>query len=309
MVRRKENNNRTAARTQTKYMELHVTEPAELMTFIMQKMSGISRTAAKTLLTKRQVSVNNIITTQYNYALTPGMKVQISREKPKKEFHNPLLKIVYEDKYIIVIEKMQGLLSVNTERQKERTAYTILNEYVQRSGKQHRVYIVHRLDRDTSGLMMFAKDEKTQNTLRDYWHEIVTDRRYVAVVQGDMEKDHDTVVSWLTDRTFYVSSSQHDDGGSKSITHYKTIKRANGFSLMELNLETGRKNQIRVHMQDLGHPIIGDGRYGGENTPNPIGRLALHAFKLCFYHPVTGKLMEFETPYPALFKKLFIKQG
>lgn len=307
MARKKENNGRTMPRVQAKYTVFHVTEPAELMTFIMQKMSGISRTAAKTLLAKRQVLVNNIITTQYNYSLAPGMKVQISKEKAKKEFHNPLLKIVYEDAYIIVIEKMPGLLSVNTERQKERTAYTILNEYVQRSGKQHRVYIVHRLDRDTSGLMMFAKDEKTQHTLRDYWHEIVTDRRYVAVVQGEMEKDHDTVVSWLTDRTFYVSSSHHDDGGSKSITHYKTIKRANGFSLMELNLETGRKNQIRVHMQDLGHPIIGDGRYGGEDIPNPIGRMALHAFKLCFYHPVTGELLEFETPYPPAFKKLFVK--
>lgn len=307
MARKKENTGRPVAKAQAKYIVFHVTEPAELMAFIMQKMSGISRTAAKTLLVKRQVMVNNIITTQYNYALAPGMKVQISKEKAKKEFHNPLLKIVYEDAYIIVIEKMPGLLSVNTERQKERTAYTILNEYVQRSGKQNRVYIVHRLDRDTSGLMMFAKDEKTQRTLRDYWHEIVTDRRYVAVVQGTMEKDHDTVVSWLTDRTLYVSSSRHDDGGSKSITHYKTIKRANGFSLMELNLETGRKNQIRVHMQDLGHPIIGDGRYGGEDTPNPIGRMALHAFKLCFYHPVTGNLLEFETPYPPAFKKLFVK--
>ena len=204
--------------------------------------------------------------------------------------------------------QMQGLLSVNTERQKERTAYTILNEYVQRSGRQFRVFIVHRLDRDTSGLMMFAKDEKTQRTLRDNWHEIVTDRRYVAVVEGSMEKDYDTVVSWLTDKTLYVSSSEYDDGGSKSITHYKTIKRANGYSLLELDLETGRKNQIRVHMQDLGHPIIGDGRYGREDSPNPIGRLALHAFKLCFYPPVTGDLMEFETPYPAEFKKLFLKK-
>lgn len=154
---------------------------------------------------------------------------------------------------------------------------------------------------------MFAKDEKTQRTLRDNWHEIVTDRRYVAVVEGTMEKDYDTVVSWLTDKTLYVSSSEYDDGGSKSITHYRTIKRANGYSLLELDLETGRKNQIRVHMQDLGHPIIGDGRYGGEDSPNPIGRLALHAFKLCFYHPVTGDLMEFETPYPGEFKKLFLK--
>lgn len=292
-------------KNRAQYTDYLVKEPMELMEFLAAKMPDASRTKLKSLLSKRVVLVDKVITTQYNFPLKPGMKVQISKNKGTKEFHNRLIKIVYEDAYIIVIEKMQGLLSVNTERQKERTAYTILNEYVQRSGKQHRVHIVHRLDRDTSGLMMFAKDEKTQHTLRDHWHDIVTDRRYVAVVEGEMEKDHDTIVSWLTDRTLYVSSSRYDDGGSRSVTHYQTIKRGNGYSLVELNLETGRKNQIRVHMQDLGHPIIGDGRYGREDGPNPLGRLALHAFKLCFYHPLTGELMEFETPYPAEFKKLF----
>ena len=279
-----------AEKARAQYTNYAVKEPMELMEFLAAKMPDASRTKLKSLLSKRVVFVDNVITTQFNFPLEAGMKVKISKQKGKKEFNNRLLKIVYEDAYIIVVEKMQGLLSVNTERQKERTAYTILNEYVQRSGRQFRVFIVHRLDRDTSGLMMFAKDEKTQRTLRDNWHEIVTDRRYVAVVEGSMEKDYDTVVSWLTDKTL------------------KTIKRANGYSLLELDLETGRKNQIRVHMQDLGHPIIGDGRYGREDSPNPIGRLALHAFKLCFYHPVTGDLMEFETPYPAEFKKLFLKK-
>ena len=269
------------ARARTQYTDYMVKEPMELMEFLAAKMPDASRTKLKSLLSKRIIYVDSVITTQYNFPLKPGMKVQISREKGRKEFNHKLMKIVYEDAYIIVIEKMQGLLSVNTDRQKERTAYTILNEYVQRSGKQHRVHIVHRLDRDTSGLMMFAKDEKTQRTLRDNWHDIVTDRRYVY-------------------------SSPTDDGGQESITHYRTIKRANGYSLVELNLETGRKNQIRVHMQDLGHPIIGDGRYGLEDV-NPIGRLALHAFKLCFYHPVTGELMRFETPYPGEFKKLVLK--
>lgn len=296
-----------ADKARAQYTGYLVKEEMELMDFLASKMSDASRNKLKTLLTKRLVYVDNVITTQYNFLLKPGMRVQVSKDKNRKEFSNRLLKIVYEDAYIIVVEKHEGLLSVNTDRQKERTAYTILTEYVQRSGKHHRIYIVHRLDRDTSGLMMFAKDEKTQRVLRDYWHEIVTDRRYVAVVAGEMEKEYDTIVSWLTDRTLYVSSSSYDDGGSKSITHYRTIKRANGYSLMELDLETGRKNQIRVHMQSLGHPIIGDGRYGGENTPNPIGRLALHAFKLCFHHPVTDEIMEFETPYPSAFKKLFIK--
>lgn len=294
-------------RARAQYTNYVVREPMELMEFLAAKMPDASRTKLKSLLSKRVVYVENVIITQFNYPLSTGMKVKISKDKGKKDFHNRLLKIVYEDAYLIVVEKMQGLLSVNTERQKERTAYTILNEYVQRSGKQRRVHIVHRLDRDTSGLMMFAKDEKTQHTLREHWQEIVTDRRYVAVVTGSMEKDYGTVVSWLTDRTLYVSSSPVDDGGAKSVTHYRTIKRANGYSLVELDLETGRKNQIRVHMQDLGHPLVGDGRYGNEDTPNPLGRLALHAFKLCFYHPVTGEQMAFETPYPPEFKRLFLK--
>ena len=306
MAKEKKTKRSAAEKAKAQYTGYTVKEPMELMEFLASKMPDASRTKLKSLLSKRIVYVDKVITTQFNFPLQPGMKIEISKDKGRKEFSNRLLKIVYEDAYIIVVEKMEGLLSVNTERQKERTAYTILNEYVQRSGKHHRIYIVHRLDRDTSGLMMFAKDEKTQHTLREYWHDIVTDRRYVAVVAGEMEKDHGTVTSWLTDRTLYVSSSKYDDGGSKSITHYHTIKRANGYSLMELDLETGRKNQIRVHMQSLGHPVVGDERYGCE--VNPLGRLALHAFKLCFYHPVTGELMEFETPYPTPFKNLMLRK-
>ena len=282
-MEKKKKPRRTAAeKAKAQYTGYQVNEPMELMEFLAAKMPDASRTKLKSLLSKRVVYVDNVITTQFNFELKPGMRVQISKDKGRKEFSNRLMNIVYEDAYIIVIEKKEGLLSVATERQKERTAQSILNEYVQRSGRHNRIYVVHRLDRDTSGLMMFAKDEKTQRVLRDNWHDIVTDRRYVAVATGEMEKNQDTVISWLTDKTIYVSNSTYDDGGSKSVTHYRTIKRANGLSLIELDLETGRKNQIRVHMQSLGHPLIGDGRYGGDIAPNPINRLALHAFKLCF---------------------------
>ena len=296
------------AKAQNQYTDYSVREPMELMEFLASKMPQASRTKLKSLLTKRVVFVDNVITTQYNFPLQPGMKVQISRDKHTHEFRSNLLRIVYEDAYLIVVEKREGLLSVGTERERERTASTILNEYLRRQDRRSRVYVVHRLDRDTSGLMMFAKDEKTQHTLRDNWHELVFDRRYVAVVTGEMERDRGTVHSWLTDRTLYVHSSPVDDGGKESVTHYRTIKRTKGLSLVELHLETGRKNQIRVHMQDLGHPVVGDGRYGLEDF-NPIGRLALHAFKLCFHHPVTGEEMRFETPYPAEFKKLFAQKG
>jgi 23S rRNA pseudouridine1911/1915/1917 synthase len=297
---------RPVARAAAKYTAFNVDEPAELMDFLMKKMAGISRNKVKGLLVNRVVLVDNVITTQYNYALQPGMRVQVSKAKHNHEFRNPMLNLVYEDAYLLVVEKKEGLLSVSTERQKERTAQHILQDYVRRSHRNNRVFVVHRLDRETSGLMMYAKDEKTQRTLRDNWHDIVVDRRYVTVVEGDMEKDTDTVRSWLTDHTFYVSSSPTDDGGKEAITHYKTIKRANGYSLVELQLETGRKNQIRVHMSELGHPVVGDRRYGSEI--DPLGRMALHAFKLCFYHPVTGELMEFETPYPGNFKNLLMKK-
>lgn len=286
----------------SRYTIYNVTEPMELMDFLMKKMAGISRTRVKALLTNRVVLVDNNIQTQYNFPLLRGMKVQVSKEKHKHEFRHPMLKILYEDAYIIVVEKKEGLLSVASEHQKERTAQHILTEYVKRQNRNNRVFVVHRLDRETSGVMMFAKDEKTQHNLRDNWHDIVFDRRYVALVMGDMEKDQGTVESWLTDRKLYVSSSPYDDGGKYSVTHYRTIKRANGFSMIELQLETGRKNQIRVHMQSLGHPVVGDMRYGCET--DPLRRLALHAFKLCFYHSITGETMNFELPYPMPFRSL-----
>ncbi len=294
------------AKAATQYTTYMVKERDELMPFLMKVMSGISRTRVKSLLANRVVLVDNTIQTQFNYPLEPGMKIQISKEKNKLDFKHPLIKILYEDAYLIVIEKKEGLLSVATEKQKEKTAQHILSEYIKRKHRNNRIFVVHRLDRETSGIMMYAKDEKTQHKLRDNWHDIVYDRRYVAVVNGEMEREQGSIESWLTDRTLYVSSSPVDDGGKHSITHYKTIKRTNQLSLVELQLETGRKNQIRVHMSDIGHPVLGDLRYGGED--NVFERLALHAFKLAFYHPVTGEQMIFETPYPTLFKSLLLKK-
>ena len=286
--------------------EYVVKESGELMAFIMQAMHGISRTKAKELLTKKCVSVNNMNVSQWNHELHKGDKVQIGHYKGHKEFHSDALKIVYEDAYLLVVEKREGVLSVSTGRQKN-SAHDILDEYLKRQGRNSGVHTVHRLDRETSGLMIFAKDIKTRLTFQEAWKDYVYDRRYIAVVSGDMEKDSGTVASWLTDNRMFVSySTPYDNGGKYAVTNYKTIKRANGYSLVELKLDTGRKNQIRVHLQDLKHPIIGDRKYG--NGIDTIGRLALHAFKLCFRHPVTGVNLEFETPYPPKFKKLF-EQG
>jgi 23S rRNA pseudouridine1911/1915/1917 synthase len=284
-------------------INLHVKETTLLLDFLM-KQQGLSRNAAKGILARRQVLVNNTITSQYNCELRCGQVVQITKSG-HKTLRSSMIDIVYEDKYLLVINKHEGLLSIATERQRVRTAYNILSDYLKASNKNAHIFIVHRLDRETSGLMVFAKDESTKKHMQDDWHNIVTDRKYVAVLSGEIEKDRGMIVSWLKDNKCYVTySSPQDNGGDKAVTHYNVIKRRNNYSLVELDLETGRKNQIRVHMQDLQHPVVGDEKYG--NGDNPLNRLALHAFKLCFYHPITHQLMEFETPYPPKFRKLFV---
>ena len=171
-------------RAASQYTTFNVYEPEELMTFLLKVMSGISRNKVKALLTGRAVYVDQVITTQYNFALKPGMKVQISKKKGQKEFHSSLLKIVYEDAYLIVVEKREGLLSIATNREKERTAYSILTAYVQRSGRQHRIFIVHRLDKDTSGLILCAKNAITQTRLEQQRSQGKLARRYLALVKG-----------------------------------------------------------------------------------------------------------------------------
>ena len=292
------------ARSRNQYTDYNVHGNFELLQFLMEKVTNGSRTKAKYLLTNRCVQVGDSIVTQYNHALSEGMVVRISKQKSHTEFHHNMIQLLYEDAYLMVIKKKQGLLSVATETQKERTAQHILTEYVKRQNRNNRIFVVHRLDRATSGIMMYTKDERTMNTFRDSWHKIVYDRRYIAVVEGEMEKDYGMVRSYLDESGMMVHSSPVDNGGRLAITHYKTIRRGNGFSLVELQLETGRKNQIRVHMKELGHPVVGDRRYGAQY--DPLGRLCLHAFKLCFTHPVTGENVEFEDEYPSAFKGLII---
>lgn len=292
------------ARAKPKFTVYPVKESGELLDFLMKVKDGISRTTAKSLLTKRQVYVDNVITTQYNYALKLGMKVQVSREKGKKEFNSRFLKIVYEDAYLLIVNKREGLLTATNEKQRERSAHTILTEYVQKSGKQNRVYTVNKLDREISGLVIFAKDEKTKINLQDHWNDVVKTHRYVGILSGEMEKENGAVTSWLNNGKIYFShSTMSNRDGEKAVTRYKTIKRANGYTLVEF--ETGWKNQIRAHMEELQHPLLGDDRF--DNGNDPLKRLALHSFKFSFYHPVTRQLIELETPYPDAFKKLMQK--
>ena len=297
--------NKTGAQyAATKYSEHVVREDTTLLEFIMQAMDGISRNRAKDILAGHGVTVDRRNTTRFDEQLHAGQVVRISKHKRNNQLLNQYVKIVYEDKDLIVIEKAPGILSMPATA-KQFSAKQVLDEYFTKRHFKCTAHTVHRLDRDTSGLMMYAKDLEIAKILEDNWQQIVYDRRYVAVVSGEMEREGGTIESWLKDNKAYITySSPTDPGGGKyAITHYHTLRTTPRQSLVELKLETGRKNQIRVHMKDIGHPVLGDNKYG--DGRDPIGRLCLHAYRLHFYHPRTGEPMLFETPFPKDFMKLF----
>lgn len=286
-----------------KYITLQVREAGPLMEFLMKEMSGISRNRVKDLLQGHAIMVDRKLVTQYDHMLSPGQQVLVSRHKRSTELLNKYVKIIYEDKDLIVIEKAEGILSMAS-APGQYCVKTILDEYFRRRHFPCTAHVVHRLDRDTSGLMLYAKNLEIRKALESDWHNFVYDRRYVAVLQGVMQQEGGTVHSWLKDnKAFITYSSPTDNGGKEAITHYRRVATNGRFTLAEMRLETGRKNQIRVHMKDLGYPVAGDEKYGA--VMNPLHRLALHAFRLYFYHPRTGQQMKFETPHPTAFTRLF----
>lgn len=277
-----------------------------LLEFLL-KMVPQSRTKIKATLQGRGIKVDGKTVSHFDYMLQPGMKVAVSKSKRNQQsFKNRYVKIVYEDRWLIVIEKAQGILSM-AGGHSSLNVKSVLDDYFNKSRQKCTAHVVHRLDRDTSGLMVYAKDIETEQILEHNWHQIVYDRRYVAVVSGEMEQDEGTIQNWLKDNKAYITySSPVDNGGKLAITHFHVLDRTTDHSLVEFRLETGRKNQIRVHSADMGHPVCGDVKYG--NGDDPIHRLCLHAWLLCFTHPVTGEPMEFETPVPTAFRLLFKNQ-
>lgn len=291
-----------AAYAASKYIEIPVREQATLMEFLLKQL-GASRNRVKDLLTGRAITVDRKLVTQYDTPLQPGQVVRVSRHRQSSMLLNKYVKIIYEDKDIIVIEKNIGILSMAATA-KQYCIKTVLDEYFTKRHFKCTAHVVHRLDRDTSGLMIYAKNLEMAKILEDNWKEMVYDRRYIALLCGEMEQEGGTVRSWLKDNKAFVTySSPTDNGGKEAITHFHRLNSNKDFSLVEMKLETGRKNQIRVHMADLGHPVAGDIKYG--NGRNPIGRLALHAYRLHFIHPRTGEDMQFETPFPRDFTKFF----
>lgn len=279
-----------------------VKENAPLLEYLINNVSE-SRSKLKATLQGRGIAVNGRMITKFDYQLKAGDKIIISRHKKQNQFKSRYVKIVYEDRWLVVVEKNIGILSMAAGHS-SLNVKSVLDDYFLKSRQKCRAHVVHRLDRDTSGLMVYAKDIETEQILEHNWHQIVYDRRYVAVVSGEMEQDNGTIANWLKDNKAYITySSPTDNGGKYAVTHFQVLNRTTEHSLVEYKLETGRKNQIRVHSADMGHPVCGDVKYG--NGDDPLHRLCLHAYMLCFTHPVTGEPMEFSTPIPTAFRSLF----
>lgn len=278
-------------------------EESTLMQCLEAKLTDHKRTSIKALMKYNQVALNSMPTSQFDQPVHSGDTLSVNFTRPFVVFSHPRIKLVYEDNDIIVINKGSGILSVSTDNVKDGTAYSILRDYLKKKDPRLMLFVVHRLDRDTSGLMMFAKNVEAKEAMQHNWNNMVLGRRYVAVVEGKVEQEEGVVKSYLAETSqFEVYSTQNPDEGQLAITRFKRLQCNNGYSLMELSLDTGRKNQIRVHMKDLGHPIVGDRKYGAKASP--IHRLGLHARTLHFAHPVTKKEMLFETPIPSRFLSL-----
>ena len=293
-----------------------------LLEFLLRKCNT-SRNNVKSLLVRKQVLVNGVVVTQYDFPLAKDDEVKLAK-RPMKESpaaNNPTvkraaarprvqLKVIYEDDDFIAIDKPAGLLSVESDKEKD-CAYGYLLQAMQEENKNARPYQLHRIDKETSGVLVFAKNIKIHSMLKMHWNELVQTREYIAVIDGILEEKSGTIINYLKENVNNVVYATNDPTGQKAVTHYEVIREhAHGlYSLVRVKIDTGRKNQIRVHMRDMDHPIIGDDKYGtkqdGTNVKNPIDRLGLHASKLEFIHPVTREVIAINASIPLSFRDLF----
>ena len=291
----------------------------ELLEFLLRKC-GTSRNNVKSLLVRKQVLVNGSVVTQYNFPLAKDDEVKLSKKpvkdgavakaKPvaKKAAPRPQITVIYEDDDFLAFNKPVGLLSVESDKETE-CAYGYALEYLQSSGKNNRPFILHRIDKETSGVLVFAKNIKLHSMLKMHWNEQVTLREYYAVVEGVLEKKQDTLTTYLKENKNNLVYTTSDPTGQKAITHYEVVRESGEYSLLRVRIDTGRKNQIRAQMQALGAPVVGDDKYGkkqdGTQVKNPLGRLGLHASRLEFLHPVTKEVVAFNAPLPPAFREFF----
>ena len=277
-----------------------------LMEFLIYKMPSASRNTIKGLLSHHQVSVGGVPVSQFDFKLFPEDEVIVSK-RPIHKRQSRDLPIIYEDEDIIALNKPSGLLSIASDREKGKTAYRMVSDYVASEDRRKRVFVVHRLDEDTSGVLIFAKSHEVREALQNNWQDVVTKRYYYAIVEGEVEPKEATLVDYLEENDLHlVYVSRNKTKGKRSVTSYKTMVSKDGLTLLDVALASGRKNQIRVQLGHRGHYVIGDDKYG--EPINPLGRLGLHAYELAFTNPLNGKSYDLKAPMPDEFKELMFGQ-
>lgn len=280
-------------------MKYIVTKEDELLRFLLDNVE-LSHKKIKSLLKYQNILLNGKVVTKYNELLKKNDIVEIKEFQTKK--HPKELDIIYEDKDIIVVNKPAGLLTISTFKEKEKTLYHLVREYVKKVNKQNQIFVIHRLDRDTSGIVMFAKNEKIKNLYQNHWNDIVRTRKYQAIVEGILENKSGTLKSYLEENEEgYVYPSKN---GKLAITNYIVKKESKYYSLLDIDIKTGRKNQIRVQLKEIGHPIVGDKKYG-----NKKDRMYLCAYELSLQNPVTKKIDTYKVNVPRKFKELLSKES
>ncbi len=297
MTERKTNN-----KGNNKAIRFYVTEDTELFSFLQSQMPQKTRTNIKKILVNGLITINNKACTQYNHPLKKGDEVLLNSVTVVKYAKFRGFKIIFEDDSIVVINKESGLLTIAPTSENEITAFGQLISYIKSKNPSDKIFVVHRLDKYTSGVMLFVKGEANQAYFRSDWSNVVKERIYIGIVEGIPKDSEGKIVSYLKETKTQLVYSTKETDGKLAITHYKVLKSSKKFSMVEFHLETGRKNQIRVHMQDIGNSITGDKKYGAKH--NPYDRLMLHAETLSFIHPVSGQLVHFNVRLPRIFSEI-----
>jgi 23S rRNA pseudouridine1911/1915/1917 synthase len=272
---------------------------ASVLNALKLLVPGASTRTLRQMLSQGRVCLNGRICKLGQHQARSGDVIEIGAAMPEpKLLHG--IQLLYEDSYLIVIHKPAGLLSVATAHENAKTAYAYLRNYVRQRDSRQRLFIVHRLDKFVSGLLVFAKSEATKAKLQALFQKHDIQRKYWAIVEGSVTQNQGTIRSYLAeDRSLRMRSTPNRGSGKQAITHYRILRRLSNLTVMEITLETGRKNQIRAHLSEMGHPIVGDRAYG--STIDPLGRFGLHAFCLGFVHPAWGKPLLFTTDPPGEF--------
>ena len=284
--------------------KLTIKEDGTLLATAAALLPDHKPTKLKSMLKHNQLAVNGVPSRQFDLAVHAGDQLWVNFDRSFQVFSHPRIKLVYEDNDIIVVDKGYGVLSTAAGKPSDDTIYNIIKRYARGFSDKANVYVVHRLDRDTSGLMLLTRTKQARDKLISNWNNMVIERKYVAVVEGDVAQPEGTIKSFLAENpdTFEMYSTDDKKVGRLAVTKYRLLKQGKRFAMVELEIKTGRKNQLRVHMQDMGNPVSGDRKYGGH--PSPINRIALHATVLSFLHPITGKVVTFNSPFPDNFKKM-----